>query len=219
MYARRLALPGIAAVAAVLLVAAPALAEPAFGTAPVSGGGSAPGGPGGQAAVTSVTVGHHAGFDRVVFTFTVGVPTFKVSYVAGVTQDASGAPVPLLGSAFLRVVLNGTSTSVHAPQTTITPGFPMLKQVKGAGDFEAVTSYGIGAASRSGFRAFTLSGPNRLVIDLAIPAASSGGTGTSGGGLANTGASRTMPLTAGGLGLVALGALGLWLTRRRVHAA
>jgi LPXTG-motif cell wall-anchored protein len=235
MFARRLllpriaVLPGIAAAAAVLLVAAPAMALPGFGTAPVSGGGSGSTPTTGISGVSSVSVGHHPGYDRVVFTLAGGMPHFEAGYVAGVTQDGSGAPVPLLGSASLLVMFKGTTVGASV-QNTVTPGLPMLKQVKGAGDFEAHTSYGIGAASRSGFRAFTLTGPNRLVIDLAIPAASGTGTGTggsgsgsgtggSGGGLANTGASHTVPLTIGGLGLVGLGGLGLWLTRRRWAAA
>jgi LPXTG-motif cell wall-anchored protein len=216
MFARRLALPGIAAAAAVLLLATPAMALPGFGTAPVSGGGSGATPTTGSSGVSSVSVGHHAGYDRVVFTLTGGVPHFEARYVATVTQDGSGAPVPLLGSAFLFVVFHGTTMGASV-QNTITPDLPMLKQVKGAGDFEGYTSYGIGAASRSGFRAFTLTGPNRLVIDLAIPGAP-GGTATSGGtggGLADTGSSHSLPLTAGGLGLVGLGALGLWLARRR----
>jgi LPXTG-motif cell wall-anchored protein len=212
MSVRRLVLPVLAAVAAVLLVTTPAAALPSFGTAPVSGGGSASTPSSGPAVgVSSVSVGHHSGFDRVVFTFRSRTPHFEVSYVSGVTQDASGAPVPLLGSAFLSVVLRGTNAG-SSVQPTITPGFPMLKQIKGAGDFEGVTSYGIGAASKSGFRAFTLTGPNRLVIDLAIPAS---GTGASGGGLAQTGVSHTVPLAIAGLGLIGLGGAGLWLARRR----
>lgn len=235
MFVRRFAIPGVAAAAAVLLLAAPALALPGFGTAPVSGGGSVstPWSAKGEG-VSSVTVGHHAGYDRVVYTFRDHTLHFEVSYVPGVSQDASGAPVPLRGSAFLAVVLRGATTGLSV-QRTITPGFPMLKQIKGAGDFEGVVSYGIGAASRSGFRAFTLTSPNRLIVDLAIPAGSSSGTGTSagsgtstggssdssgagGGGLANTGTSRTVPLVLGGLGLVGLGGMGLWLTRRRGYA-
>ncbi|HSV65078.1 MAG TPA: LPXTG cell wall anchor domain-containing protein [Mycobacteriales bacterium] len=207
--------------------AAPSPGVPGFGTAPVSGGSEA----GPQTIISSVTVGHHAGFDRVVFSLNGPLPRYDVSYVDQVTADGSGAVVPLLGSAFLHVVIKPTSTSVHAPQNTITPGFPMLKQVKGAGDFEAVTSYGFGLASRSGFRAFTLAGPNRLVVDVAIPAAAGSGAGAGAGAapggaapssettgaLPNTGARAPLLLAVGGLGLLGVGAVGLWLGRRR-HA-
>ncbi len=190
-YLRRLAVPGIATAAAVLLTAGPAMALPGFGTAPVSGGGSVstPWSPTGEG-VSAVTVGHHAGYDRVVFAFRDHTLRFEASYVSGVTQDASGAPVPLRGSAFLALVLRGATTGLSV-QRTITPGFPMLKQVKGAGDFEGVVSYGIGAASRSGFRAFTLTGPNRLVIDLAIPAAAASGSAGSSGTATGSAATGT----------------------------
>jgi hypothetical protein len=153
-----------ATLAAVLAAALPASALPAFGTAPVT----VPGSGAGQVSITSVTVGRHddEGFDRVVFAVTGGLPTVSASYVAVVTHDGSGKPVPLLGSAFIQLSLRSTTSG--SPQATITPaGFLALKQIKGAGDFEGVTSYGIGQAARAGFRVFTLTGPNRVVLDVA----------------------------------------------------
>jgi hypothetical protein len=217
MFVRRTALISAGAGFAVLALATPALALPAFGTAPVHGTG---GGTGGTSpdVVSTVTVGHHPDFDRVVFTLTGAVPPYDVSYVSQVRQDPSDRVVTLQGSAFLSVVLHGTSGTAASAQPTITPGFAMLKQVKGAGDFEAVTSYGIGAAGRSGFRAFVLTGPNRLVVDLAIPvtaaAAPAAAPAADGGDLARTGAAGVLPYTLAGLALVALGGTALWLTRR-----
>lgn len=49
------------------------------------------------------------------------------------------------------------------------PGLTRIKQVKLAGDFEGVLSFGIAvdpAADPASFRAFALSG-NRLVVDVA----------------------------------------------------
>jgi hypothetical protein len=149
---------------AVLAVAAPAAAE-VYGTAPVSGSG-----PGGQTVLTSVTVARHDGFDRVVFTSRDGIGDYSVRYVPRVTGNASGRPVPLGGSAFLEVIFQGTPWQTSpAPKVAMAPGFPALKGVRDAEEFEAVAEYGIGQAARSGFRAFTLTGPARLVIDLAAP--------------------------------------------------
>src|SRR5262249_37930824 len=121
MSVRRLVLPVLAAVAAVLLVTTPAAALPAFGTAPVSGAGSVstPWSETGEG-VSSVTVGHHAGYDRAVFTFRDHTRHFEVGYVSGVSQDASDAPVPLRGSAFLLVVLRGNTMGLSV-QRAITP--------------------------------------------------------------------------------------------------
>jgi LPXTG-motif cell wall-anchored protein len=187
------------------LAGSPAAALPAFGTAPLSLPGVGGVGPGRQVTITSVTVGHHSGFDRVVFTSRNGRPSVTVKYVSQVTQDPSGKPVSLKGSAFLLVTLRNTTwQSAPSPQPTLTPGFPALRQLKGAGEFEAVASYGIGQASKAGFRVFALSDPNRVVIDLAAPPD---------GNLPRTGSS-VPPITALGLGLVILG-LGSYLLARR----
>jgi len=39
--------------------------------------------------------------------------------------------------------------------------------VRAAGNFESYLSFGIGLSQRSGFRAFTLTQPDRVVIDVA----------------------------------------------------
>jgi hypothetical protein len=219
---------GALAAATVVAMASPAAAAlPAFGTAPVSVAATSTT----QTVVQSVTVGRHAGFDRVVVTFSGPVPGYSVKYVPQVVSDASGQPVSLLGSAFLELVLRPTSTSTHAPQNTITPGFAALRQVKGAGDFEAVTSYGIGQATKAGFRAFTLTGPNRLVVDVAAAggAAGTGGgtTGTAAGtksgsesggaGLPDTGF-PVLPVAGLGFGLLLAGAVAVAALRRRASA-
>jgi len=55
-----------------------------------------------------------------------------------------------------------------APRRIVRP-FTQLKEVRLAGDFEGVVTYGIGLAARGDFRVFTLTGPDRLVVDLAFP--------------------------------------------------
>jgi len=119
--------------------------------------------------ITSVRIGHHATFDRLVFTFRGPVPTHDVRYVSAVYADASGRTVALLGAAKLRVVLHPTSTTTRAPQGTWTPRYPEIRQVKGAGDFEGVTSYGVGLTKREPLHVFTLRSPNRLVVDVQLP--------------------------------------------------
>lgn len=180
-----------------------------------------------QTVVRDVRVGHHPGCDRVVLEFAGPMPGYSVRYVPGVTQDASGQPVQLAGTAFLQVVLRPTSTTTHAPQSSISTGFAVLRQVAGAGDFEGVTSYGIGLGNKQPFLAYRLAGPNRLVIDIAAPAGAagartatttqvsavpSGGVQTGGGSTA--GLQQVGLLTAGGGLLLAAGAA--WTSRRRV---
>lgn len=150
----------VAAASVLALTAGPASALPGFGTAPVAGSA-------GPVTITAVTVGRHPDFDRVVFTATTGIPSWDVRYVPQVTRDGSGAPVPLAGAADIRVLVHGTAwTTRPSVQVNLSPGFPALRQVTGAGEFEGVLTYGIGQQAKTGFRVFTLTGPDRLVVDL-----------------------------------------------------
>ena len=75
----------------------------------------------------------------------------------------------MAGQAFLSAVFHSTRVDRASLGTRIvrTPRFPTLVQVKEAGDFEAVVSFGIGVRHRAGFRALHLSGPGRIVLDVA----------------------------------------------------
>ncbi|HST63869.1 MAG TPA: hypothetical protein VLM05_01660 [Mycobacteriales bacterium] len=152
----------VAAAGVLALTAGPAAALPGFGTAPVTGGAA-------PVTVTAVTTGSHAGFDRVVFTSTAAVSSWEVRYVTQVTADPSGTPIPLAGAADILVVVHGTDWMAHpSAQPNLSPGLPALRQVRGAGEFEGVLSYGIGQQRKAGFRVFTLTGPDRLVVDVAV---------------------------------------------------
>ncbi len=121
-----------------------------------------------QATLAQVTVGRHAAFDRIVFRFTGSTPGFRIQYVPQVIHDGSGLPVTLLGHRFLQIrfepTVNGSSSNAPA---VITPRFPTLRQIKRAGDFEGVITFGAGLSKRAGFRAFTLASPRRIVVDMA----------------------------------------------------
>jgi hypothetical protein len=47
-----------------------------------------------------------------------------------------------------------------------TPATPVVAEVVRTGDFEAVLSWAVGTHDRVDFRVLTLTGPDRLVIDL-----------------------------------------------------
>lgn len=154
----------------VVLVAAtagPATALPGFTTAakttPSTATSATP-----QATLTRISVGRHATFDRIVFRFTGVTPGSRVEYVTRVVQDGSGLPVTLLGRRFLQIRFEPTvnGSSANAP-SVITPRFPTLRQLKRAGDFEGVITFGAGLAKRAGFRVFTLPAPRRVVVDVA----------------------------------------------------
>lgn len=150
-----------------VLVGSPAAAAalPDFGSEPVQDTSSPQG-----SSIADVRVGANDGFDRFVVEFVGDVGAYFVDYVDQVTEDGSGAPVPVDGSALIQVTLGGVPNEPLAPQETIDAGLTALVQVVGAGaGFEGTVSYGLGTVKADGFRVFTLKNPARLVVDIAHP--------------------------------------------------
>jgi hypothetical protein len=155
-----------AALAALLALAAQAFGLPPFSTAPKTLPGS-----GAQAQLSGIDTGCHATFDRFVIHIASGMSGYDVRYVSRVVADPSGNPVPLQGSKRIRVVVHParghTTAGANLLPATLTPLCPNLRQVKRAGDFEGVVSFGLGLARKTGFRVFRLTGPTRIVVDVA----------------------------------------------------
>src|SRR4029453_5992058 len=138
----------------------------------------------------AVRAGRHAGFDRVVFELRGTPPGYRIQYVPKVVQDGSGLPVALTGKAFIQVVLSPTSAHLDSGAPSwpgpkrFSTGFPAIRQVAFAGDFEGYVTFGLGISQRSGFRVIELRNPTRIVVDVAHPAQAGGtatGTAVSGG--------------------------------------
>jgi hypothetical protein len=147
-------------------LAAVAFGLPPFTTAPKSSPGS-----GGQAELFGVAAGCHATFDRFVIRARFGTPRYDVRYVRRIVADGSGRPVSLLGTKRIRVVIRNarghTQGGTNLLPQVRTPLCPNLRQIKTAGDFEGVVSFGLGLRRKTGFRVFRLTGPTRVVIDIA----------------------------------------------------
>lgn len=131
------------------------------------------------AVLVDVRAGGHPdeGYDRVVFDFrdNTSMPGFSVGYVEEIIEDPRGNPLPMLPGAKLLVTMRWAAAHENGDVTVppgdldLRPGLPRIRQVKRAGDFEGVLSFGIAvepAGDPAPFRAFALSG-NRLVIDVA----------------------------------------------------
>jgi hypothetical protein len=207
-----LVLPGVASASTAGCAGAASMSTSSVTTHLVTPGGR-------QTVVKDVRVGQHSGCDRVTIEFgDVGVPSYSVGYVSKVVNDAKGDTVNLAGSAFMQVVLHGTSTSTPAPQPDLKPNFAVLREVRGAGDFESVTTYGLGLSSKQPFAAYRLPAPDRLVIDIMSPASGQVSQVPSGGVATGAGSTTEFPRTAlvvvAGL-LVAVGG-GLFMGRHRI---
>ncbi len=125
--------------------------------------------------LTNVRAGRHACYDRLVLDVDAPLQGWSVQYVGQVTQDGSGAVVPVRGGARLAVVARTgvvPTDSWFLPDGSLvdTSSYTTFRDVRWAGSFEAVTTIGLGVRARLPFRAFVLDGPgagSRLVIDVA----------------------------------------------------
>jgi hypothetical protein len=118
-----------------------------------------------------IRAAHHPTYDRIVFDFTGGLPSSRqADYVPALIGDASGLPVPVAGRAILQVRFSPADAHSDAGNATapgrIAFGLPNIITAVRGGDFEAVTTYGIGLARQQPFRMFTLTNPYRVVIDV-----------------------------------------------------
>jgi hypothetical protein len=149
-------------------LASAALALPPFSTDPRSAGPN----DGGQSELLAASAGCHKRFDRfVVRVGDVTPAAYRARYVSRIVSDGSGATVSLLGSKRLRLrfpTARAHSASSGAPLVarTLTPRCPNLRQVKLAGDFEGVVTFGFGLRAKNGFRVFRLTAPERVVVDF-----------------------------------------------------
>jgi hypothetical protein len=128
-----------------------------------------------RANITDVRAGTHDGYDRVVFEFAQGLPEFSLDRATPpFTQDATGAPIDVEGSSFLRLTMRGGTkqteegTSSYDGPTDFDPGFPTLVDLVEGGDFEAQSTWYLGLSTEACVRVILLTddGAPRLVIDV-----------------------------------------------------
>lgn len=126
--------------------------------------------------ITDVRVGTHDGYDRVVFEFSDGIPEGSLERATPpFTHDASGAPIEVEGSSFLRLILRGgtkqtdSGASSYDGPVDFDPAMPMLVDLIEGGDFEAQSTWYFGLTGEACVRVMTLvgeGGASRLVIDV-----------------------------------------------------
>ena len=121
-----------------------------------------------------VRVGHHAGYDRVVWEFTgAGRPTYKVHYVDEPLGDGSGDPVPVKGKAYVEVLITSVGIPADGTQrpkdaTAAAMSGTVIAQAAGIyGGFEGYGQTFIGVRDKARpLRVSTLTNPTRLVVDV-----------------------------------------------------
>lgn len=125
--------------------------------------------------LTATRIGQHDGYDRVVFEFEQGIPEVAIERAEPpFTEDASGRPLDVDGSSFLRITMRGGtaqmedgSSSYDGP-SAYDPEFETLTALVRGGDFEAQSTWYIGMTSEACIRIGVLTddGAPRLFIDL-----------------------------------------------------
>lgn len=121
--------------------------------------------------LVGVRPSHHPGFDRLVFRFEGGLPsTVDTEYVDQLLGEFSGLPVRVAGRAVLRVRFEPstghTEDGVSTAPRRRAFALPNLMELAPAGDFEAVTTYGVGMAKETAVAVSTLADPDRVVVDV-----------------------------------------------------
>lgn len=124
--------------------------------------------------LVAIRAAHHSeispAFDRVVFEFSGPIPQIDIGYVPQLLGDASGLPIPIAGSAIVRMSFTPARAHNEQGQPT-TPDrkaftLPRITEVVSAGDFEGVVTYGVGLSKKQEIRILTLTNASRVVLDI-----------------------------------------------------
>jgi hypothetical protein len=124
----------------------------------------------GSVMVSDVRVGTHPGYGRIVWEFGGGRfpdivvqtarPPFKL--------DPSDLPVTIDGTAFLKIHLTHVAVeTVPDSAAHMTPGYPMLLELRQTAGFEGDATWIAGLAGPACVRVMILRNPARLVVDVA----------------------------------------------------
>jgi len=124
--------------------------------------------------VTAVRAGRHEGFDRVVFELSgTGTPGWNVEYVDAPSSQGSGAAVDVPGAAALQVTLQGVVYPYESGVTEVPRGEVSVSGTEAVAGvvydatFEGTSVAWIGTAAQTPFRVYALTGPSRVVVEVA----------------------------------------------------
>jgi len=121
-----------------------------------------------------IRVGTHDGYDRIVFEYDGGTPNLEIDVAQPpYVRDPSGLPLTVAGSPVYRITLTGatkydteTGEQPYQGSTNFEPGYAQIVQFVEFGDFEATHNWYVGVNGGECLRAFVLTDPSRIVIDI-----------------------------------------------------
>lgn len=118
----------------------------------------------------AVRVGSHDGYDRFVLEFSGAVPSYTVSIQSGTrftSGGGQGQTVTLEGVNGVMVTLQHINWTAYKGPGEFLPRFVYLREARLIQNFEGTQQWALGVAGVPAIRVFTLTTPNRLVVDVA----------------------------------------------------
>jgi hypothetical protein len=124
--------------------------------------------------VSDIRIGAHDGFDRVVFEVGgTGSPGWDVRYVDVAAAQGTGDPVDVAGDAVLQVTLTGvgypydTGVEEYARGSSTGADTTVVTEVVWDATYEGTSLAFLGTTAQYPFRVYSLTGPTRVVVDIA----------------------------------------------------
>jgi hypothetical protein len=120
--------------------------------------------------IDSLRTGTHGSYDRLTVEFSNGTPQdVQVGAPGGTsfTASPSGMTITVIGQHGILVTMHGADlhTSYNGSIDIVT-GYATLAEVRRVQDYEGVVQLALGVNGAGCYRAFWLTNPNRLVIDV-----------------------------------------------------
>jgi hypothetical protein len=129
--------------------------------------------PDARGTITAIRLGHHDGFDRVVFEFHgPGTPGWTVRYVPQATAQGSGEPIDRAGDAVLSVAITGVGYPTETGLAEVRRGefsvaaTHVVTEAFYDGTFEGISQAFVGTTGELPFRVYLLPDPARVVLEV-----------------------------------------------------
>jgi len=123
-----------------------------------------------QAVIGALRTGTHPGYDRLTIELkSGGLTDIQLQTQAGTTFTRSprGDQVTLAGKNGILLIIRGADLHTgYTGSNDIKTGYASLVEVMQVEDFEGVVQLGLGVSGSTCYRAFVLTNPSRLVIDI-----------------------------------------------------
>jgi hypothetical protein len=125
--------------------------------------------------VADIRLGTHDGYDRIVFEYVdAGTPDFDVGEAQPpFAHDPSGLPLDVAGDPVFELRFTGATKfdtesgdQPYTGSTDFEPGYPQIVQFVESSDFEGTHKWYLGVNGGDCLRAFYLTDPSRIVIDV-----------------------------------------------------